>query len=267
MSEAVAPPKILPLDGGHNFREVGGYRTADGRRRLRRGRLWRSAALDQLSPSDCEHISALGIRAIADLRSDAERRRAPTASCLADGVRTLIWSHSGGHTAWGHPSSGDWAALSPEALHAEIARLYVRIADAHAAPLRDIIELIADGEAPLLVHCTAGKDRTGLVIAILLELAGVARELIFWDYEQTARHLDRGQVDLESLGAIAGPAGLAGLSAEAKDLVLGVDRSYLAAAITSLEDRFGSIEGFARGLLGAPDRTLTRFRSELLERI
>jgi protein-tyrosine phosphatase len=264
MSKAALLPRVLKLEGGHNFREVGGYPTALGGARLRRGQLWRSAALDQLSINDCALLDTLGLRAIADLRGIAERQRAPTAPQFAAGARTLVWSRNAS-PSWGRPETGDWSALSKDSLRAEIGRLYVRITDTHGDALRDLVKLIAAGGAPVLIHCTAGKDRTGLIVALLLELAGVAREWTVWDYEQTAHHLDRSRVDLESVRAIAGPMGLDGLGVEAEDMILGVDRSYLGAAFNSLEERFGSVEGFARGPLALSDAALAGLRKALIE--
>jgi protein-tyrosine phosphatase len=266
MTEAVCSGlRVLALEGGHNFREVGGYPAALGTR-LRRGRLWRSAALDRLWPQDCAAVLALDLRTIADLRTETERARFPSAPSVAAGALTLAWPSGGPAHGWSQPTSAAWQDLTADGVRAELGRLYVRIADAHVDPLRDIACRLADGGAPLLVHCTAGKDRTGIVVAVLLELLGVSREWILWDYEQTARHLNRDLVNMESVRAVGGPAlGFDALSAEVQDLILGVDRSYLATVLASLDARFGSAEGLAQKWLSLPERTLAQLRVQLLE--
>jgi protein-tyrosine phosphatase len=256
-------PQILSLEGGHNFREVGGYPALSGTR-LRRGLVWRSASLDRLSQVDCRKVRALGIRTIADLRTDAERERFPTTEDLACSVRILSWPSD--DITW---AAGNGLALRDLNLHelrAAIAQLYTRIVEAHARQFGAIIQLIADGEAPVLVHCTAGKDRTGLAIALLLELVGVPRGWILWDYEQTNRHLRQDLLNIASVAAVGGMAEwLDGLGPEARDLVLGVDRSYLVAALASMEARFGSVEAFAREGMALPAQTLQQLRERLLD--
>lgn len=158
-----------------------------------------------------------------------------------------------------------WSELSPEGLRAEIAHLYRQIVEAHAVQLGQLYHAIAEGEAPLIIHCTAGKDRTGLAIAVLLELAGAARELVVWDYEQTNRHLKRDLIDLGTMLGAGASWGVTALAAECRDLLLGVDRAYLLGALQDLDTRFGSVEGFARDRLAMSDPALRRLRERLVE--
>ena len=266
MSElAIAPPRVLALEGGHNFREVGGYPTTAGGK-LRRGMIWRSAGLDRLSGPDCEQIRALGIRTIADLRTEHERGLFPTASAVSDGVRTLAWSRGGAEASPPIQNRPAWRDLDHAALRAEIARLYTHIAEAHAPQFAEVYRAIAEGAAPILIHCTAGKDRTGLAIAILLELIGVKREWVIWDYAQTNAHLKKHMVNLESAIGVGGMADwLASLGPEGRDLLMAADEAYLLAALAEIEARFGSVGGFARQTLALPDATIEALEGRLLE--
>jgi protein-tyrosine phosphatase len=155
--------------------------------------------------------------------------------------------------------------LSLDELRGEISRLYTRIAETHARQLSDLYQSIADGGGPILIHCTAGKDRTGIAVAILLELVGVPRGWVVWDYEQTNRYLKKHMVNVESVAAVGATAKwLDTLGPEGRDLVLGVDRSYLLTALKDLDQRFGSIEAFARVGLGLSVETLDELRRTLL---
>jgi len=261
----VVTPRVLALEGGHNFREVGGYPTTSGAK-VRRGLVWRSAGLDRLSGPDCELIRSLGIRTIADLRTEHERNLFPTPTGVPDGARTLSW---GGSVEDAAPRTGTrpaWSDLDLATLRREIARLYTHVAEAHSVQFAEVYRAIADGAVPILIHCTAGKDRTGLAIAILLELIGVRREWVIWDYEQTNTHLERHMVSLESAIGVGGMADwLAALGPEGRELLLAADEAYLLAALADIEDRFGSVEDFARQALGLSTGTIDALRRQLLE--
>jgi protein-tyrosine phosphatase len=266
MSKPIVPtPRVLSLEGGHNFREVGGYPTTSGAR-LRRGMVWRSAGLNRLSAADCQTIRALGIRTIADLRTEHERRLFPTPVGLSDGLEMLAWNSDFGEDAGRAGSRRTLENLDLAALRGEIARLYTHIADAHAKPFGDVCRAIAGGAPPILIHCTAGKDRTGLAIAILLELVGVPREWIIWDYEQTNAHLDKTKVDLESAIGVGRTADwLASLSPEGRDLLLAADAAYLTAALDGIAARYGSVEAFAIEVLELSREQLDVLCRRLLE--
>jgi protein-tyrosine phosphatase len=260
-----APPRVIALDGGHNFREVGGLPTNTGAT-MRRGLIWRSAGLDLLTPLDCDRIHELGIRTIADLRTGHERDLFPTPTALSGGVRMLNWNSNAEDVSPSTDRGPAWRDLEPASLRGEIARLYTHIADAHAFQFGDIYRSIAEGGAPILIHCTAGKDRTGLAVALLLELIGVTREWILWDYDLTNTYLKKNMVRLESAIGVGGMAEwLAALGPEGRDLLLNADVEYLKAALAGIEERFGSVEHFALGPLGLSGRDLQALRDRLLE--
>lgn len=260
-----APPRVIALDGGHNFREVGGL-PMGAAATMRRGLIWRSAGLDLLTPLDCDRIHGLGIRAIADLRTAHERTLFPTPPALLDKVRTLAWNSSAEDVSPSTDRGPSWRDLAPASLQGEIARLYTHIADAHVVQFGDLYRAIAEGAAPILIHCTAGKDRTGLAVAILLELIGVDRKWILWDYKLTNTYLKKNLVRLESAIGVGGMTEwLAALGPEGRDLLLAADINYLKAALAGIEDRFGSVEAFALGPLGLSAPDLQALRDRLSE--
>jgi protein-tyrosine phosphatase len=160
----------------HNFRDVGGYRTDEGLR-VRWRRLYRSASLHLLSGEDLDRFHALGVRTVIDLRhpEEIERRgRAP------HGPRYHNLSVE--HRFWNVRDD-----YSPEAGIARFfADRYLEVSRDGRAELATALEVIADADnAPVVVHCAAGKDRTGVLVALVLRLLGVPEEDVVDDYALT----------------------------------------------------------------------------------
>lgn len=165
------------VTGTHNLRDVGGYPTSDGETRW--GRLFRSDALHLLDDSGRLALRELGVRSIVDLRGDVERTASPSA---IDGLGIRM------HHL---PIFDDAAPDAQVVVTASLAPLYDHIVDERGAQLAEAVRVIAragDDEA-VLVHCTAGKDRTGLVVALALAAVGVERDDIVADYAATAENL------------------------------------------------------------------------------
>jgi protein-tyrosine phosphatase len=219
-----------------------------------------------LSEEDCKEVLGLGIRTIADLRTDHERQLFRTPATLSSKVRTLTWTSHYDDVPTTTARESTWRDLDAAALRREIAKLYTRIAEAHVAQLRDLYTAIAEGASPILVHCTAGKDRTGIAIAILLELVGVTRDSVLHDYEQTNTGIKKHMVDLESAAGVGLAANwMAALGPEGRDVLLEANRAYLLAALADIEQRFGSVDDFALSALTLSSATLDRLRSVLIE--
>lgn len=165
-----------------NFRDLGGYRTADGRSVAWR-RLYRSDSLGKLAGADWAAFQALGVRTVIDLRHPWEvraRGRVPAHERLA--YHNLSIEHR----------PYDQAGLGPEVDPARfLADRYAEVAADGVAELRQVLEVIAHtGALPVVVHCASGKDRTGLVAALVLALLGVADEDIIADFALTERARD-----------------------------------------------------------------------------
>jgi protein-tyrosine phosphatase len=149
---SVSTPRVVALEGGHNFREVGGYPTRSGMK-LRRGMLWRSAGLHRLSPADCRTVRALGIRTIADLRTEHERNVMPTPTEVSEGLSVLSWASDADEVSRRAGERPSWSDLDAPALRGEVARLYTHIAEAHSRQFGDLYRAVAEGAAPILGHC------------------------------------------------------------------------------------------------------------------
>jgi protein-tyrosine phosphatase len=165
------------LEGSPNFRDLGGLPTIDGRF-TRHGVLFRSSALEELSSRDvCFLIDDIGLRTVIDLRSADDRE---TAQPLLDTpVRhiNLPISRGGPTTSLERPMGADGRVDMPR-----IYRMYIEVS---APSISEIIAELTSGATPALFHCAAGKDRTGVVAAILLSAVGVTRDAVIADFMET----------------------------------------------------------------------------------
>lgn len=232
----------------HNFRDVGGYR-GDGGRAVRRGRLYRSDSLGKLHGDDWERFLGLGIGTVIDLRYDWEidaRGRVPD----APGLRYH-------HLAIEHRPY-DQAALGPEVETGRyLADRYAEVAHDGVAELRRALEVIAaEDSGPVVFHCASGKDRTGLLAALVLALLGVGEDDIIADFALTALATDRLLADWRAAHPGREPA-WPGYGRAPADVM----RFFLA----DLAAAHGSVQGYAERLLGADDALVTALRRKLLE--
>ena len=148
----------------HNFRDLGGYRTDDGRT-VRWGQLYRSDSLGKLAGADLARFRELGVRTVIDLRYPWEieaRGRVPHHDGLV--WHNLSIEHRPYDQATIDPAVDPWRYLADR---------YAEVAEDGAAELREALEVVAEADGPLVFHCASGKDRTGLLAALLLTLLGV----------------------------------------------------------------------------------------------
>jgi protein-tyrosine phosphatase len=159
------PGRWVLLEGAANTRDAGGYATADGRR-VRRGMVYRSATLAGLTPAGVETFRKLGIQSVLDLRN-----------------RLTPWP----------PFNGDpWGVFLSAAVHGcpmsfaktdPPCNVYIRGVRENAASFREAFTVLSRAESyPVLYHCAAGKDRTGVLTALLLSMLGVEREMVLAEF-------------------------------------------------------------------------------------
>jgi len=248
--ELVAGQRI-PFEGVVNFRDLGGYASSLGGT-VRFGRVFRSDRLDRMTSADHDRYTALGIRTIYDLRRDEERLVSPDPYptehvCIISSLERN-----------GHPKLGD---EPPEMDGADLLRLLYRgILDHAGADIGRIFTGFADPNGvPALFHCTAGKDRTGMIAAVLLEWLGVPRELVLDDYEATNAYREKaGERDtVERLVA-------QGVSPEAAAGLLSAPRWAMEETLGELDDDFGGVEHYLRTQAGLDDAVLGGLRASLL---
>ena len=203
----------------------------------------RSDRLYGLTPEDWATLRELGIATICDLRSDAERARHPNRTPQELGARELI-------AAIDNDLRGDprlLTLLDDDPTQAGTERLmltlYRRFAPHFAPRLRSLFDALLDGGVPLLLHCTAGKDRTGFATALILTALDVPRETIMEDY-LVSRTWPGAALHRDSLRRRLLPH-KPGAELEAMvDTLLGVREAYLDAALTEVEQRYGSVPAY-----------------------
>lgn len=249
----------LGLAGAPNFRDLGGYRTRDGRT-VRRGLVFRSSKLAPLTPVDWARVETLGIHGVYDLRTVEERHAEPD-----------NWPQPPA-TVYASPKpdmAGTIAAMrragsSPAAVRGVIIGFYRRMPIDYAPEYAAFFKGLAGGATPVVVHCTAGKDRTGVASALLLTALGVPRATVVDDYEMTERLLVRpaGKPGMP-VGGKAG-ATMATLPPAAQDAVWRSDPVYIRAALETVDARYGSIDGYMRRALGMSAAEIAALRKNLL---
>ncbi|MDR2632142.1 MAG: tyrosine-protein phosphatase [Treponema sp.] len=236
------PGRLLPLEGGHNLRDLGGYPTQDGRQ-LRRGLLYRAGDLHKLSLQDRVFLEQRNIKSIVDFRGVQEKKRAPDGP-LASLVHTFELPIEAGSLMGACTRE---TGVSGEALMQE---LYGRIVESARPQYRKFFSILSHpGHTPLLFHCSAGKDRTGLAAAFILSALSVAREWIYRDYLLSASYLK----ELIRQWLAAEPQ---------EEALLSVRRGYLEAAFAKIDAAFGGIGRYIREELEADVALLREWYTE-----
>jgi len=250
--------RLLKMDGSYNTRELGGYKTKDGRT-IKWGVLYRSDKLSDISEIDQEYIQSLGIKRIVDFRSTTEKTEDP--DIIPDGIayvempievdgaiRTQIEGILKGET------EGDVKNFLIDA-NKEFITDYK---DVYSKFLKDLIS--SDG--PTLFHCTAGKDRAGFAAAITLVALGVPKEKVIDDYMKTNTFTaDRIDEMLDQIKLMS----LFQTDVEVLRPLLGVEREYIETAFKTAEETYGSLENYIKEGLEISDKEIIELRSLLLE--
>lgn len=260
------PARILPLVGACNFRDFGGYATADGRH-VRWRRLFRSGVMTRLQPASIDEVRKLDIRAVCDLRRTDERQRNPNPSFGPD-VRLFEWDTSVETSPLRRPEFARSATI--EEARAAMVGMYERIPYVLQPRLAGTFTALEQAEeGGIVVHCSAGKDRTGVAVALVLEMLGVPRERVVADYVLTNDAVDLAAQWLGAgstgIGLAETPEPIIALPPVARSAVLDAHESYIVASLHAIEARHGSVEGYLREELGLDGQLLETLRARLLE--
>lgn len=176
------PARLLPLVGAYNFRDLGGYRTVDGRS-TRWGQLFRSDTLQELSEADVQLLREIGLATIIDLRTPSELARY--------GRGPLVGEPIGYHHLALIDDDQVMNREGPAESQADLAQRYLHYLEIGKNTLVEALTMVSDqARHPLVFHCAAGKDRTGILAALVLDILGVEREVIVEDYVITASRMD-----------------------------------------------------------------------------
>ncbi|MEQ8859033.1 MAG: tyrosine-protein phosphatase [Pseudomonadales bacterium] len=240
-----------PFEGCFNFRDIGGYPTVDGRR-VRWGRYYRAGRQDRMTERDLARIRALGINTQIDLRRPdeaAEQGRGPLESLGASYHNIAVIPEGG--TDQLSRLVGDTGISG---------RRYIGYLEFGPDSWLRLFDIFAQAQHhPLLIHCTAGKDRTGVSTAFLLAVLGVDRALIEADYRLTNLDVPRQADFIESTVGLP-----AGMDREALMHAAGVPENAMGEFIDGLEARWGGPLEYLRSI-GIDDGTMDAVRENFLD--
>jgi protein-tyrosine phosphatase len=255
----VTAERIVPLQGGINFRDLGGYQTTDGRR-VRWGRVYRSGSLGGLSEADQTYLAHMGLKSVCDLRTVKEAERNP--DHLPAGARyTQI------------PIYGEGEAeryLTIRHLLMNLDRLDTLLLASYTDSLIDqkaqvfgtALRRLSDAaNLPGVTHCTAGKDRAGLTAALLLLALGVPEDTVIADYTLTNHFYG---IIRDTVRADIAPLSVISVSVDDLKALFTANPATLRAALDHIRTRYGSVNAYLRDQAGLDDATLERLKSTLL---
>jgi len=254
------PSRVLTLEGGSNFRDIGGYQSEDGRF-VRWRCLFRSGAFGQLTQHDLEVLHDLQVRTIVDLRCREERELAPSlwgapTVCSIDYPQEVVFEKALGSEAW------------------QLYEVFLELLSGH---LRFIFDALRVGETPLVVHCSGGQDRTGVTIAILLATLGVSMDQIRDDYMySTAARRRANEVDLRRVRELTAHNPVAAFyakqidergvqSLDPKPLFDSLGRPKIMLAFDVLEKRWGSLDRYLQSQCHLDQQDIQELRNRYLE--
>lgn len=239
--------RAVALEGGSNFRDVGGYPAADGKH-VAWGRIYRSGGPAMLTPADLDKIRALDLANMVDLRSDEERVLAPS---RIDGVP---------YTAVGYSMKNLRLAGGMEAV-------YRAFPTGMAPQLKQIFAKLLRDEQPLAYNCSAGQDRTGFVTAMVLSALGTPRDVIIQDYHLSTQYRRPANEMPPIDAATAAKDPVAGMFAGyqkdpvAKPLYTADGKSYLTSAFAEIDTKWGSVENYLKSEIGVGPDEIQRLRT------
>jgi protein-tyrosine phosphatase len=253
------------MQGVRNFRDIGGHLTATGAR-VRTGRIYRAGHLANATDADLERLEQLGIGVVIDFRGpsdiadEGEDRLPPGARLVsipmfdpargAD-IRTLLYEGPPELIAetFGEGRAFEAMARSAASLVTDTTRV---------EQYGDMLRTIITADAPTIIHCSAGKDRTGWAASLMLLALGVPERTVIDHYLESNLHRLEQSDRLEQFTR-------AGIDPSILEPFFGVNEEYKRAALRALAERWGGIDGYLHGGLGITDTEISRFRDEMLE--
>jgi protein-tyrosine phosphatase len=243
----VSVDRIIELEGAVNFRDLGGYATTDGQRTRWRV-LFRADGLSELTEPDLVIMRELGIRTVIDLRTGHELEQ----SRFDVDAHPVEFHHFPFIKSLGNVEAFERA---PGFLGAQYQEM---LEDAAPQIVGALSALAAPGARPAVFHCTAGKDRTGLLSALVLSLLGVPEDTVVADYALSGAAMARLRAKL----VVKYPDGK--LLIEDSDAVFSADPANMVALFAHVKQRFGTVTEYA-STIGLPDEVVARLRQAMLE--
>ena len=252
--------RIVPLDGGINFRDLGGYVSRDGRH-VKWGKLFRCGHLAELSDEDLVSLRALGIHRVHDFRREEEQRRMPSREFSAQTTADYQISIGSMSRFWDILLAGKLTALSSHELVVNSYRDCIEeVIPAYTRFMRGILDNDRGGS---LFHCAAGKDRTGMAAALILGALDVPRETIVEDYLLTLEHFDSENL-LRLVEQHLRDADVEHWQRDWLTPYCSVHRDNIEAFLDALDRNYGSIGNYLQSALGFNADDCASMRAQFL---
>lgn len=250
----------LPLEGTPNLRDLGGYRTADGRQ-TRWGRLFRAGRLSALTDADKQTLAQYDLRLICDFRREDEYQR--DATDLGNHEQISIHNlaiNPGDHS--GAIASVEMSEITADDMAQFMVMINREFALQQTGTYRRMFELLLDTETGgFLFHCSAGKDRTGFAAALILAALGVDRDTIMHDYMLTAEYYPpKGELEY-----LAGKYASPGMDLSVFQAMVDTREEYLAAAFDAIDENFDSMDHYLATELALDDLKRQRLVDRYVE--
>ena len=256
--------RLLPLDGGSNFRDIGGYPVADGRR-VKRGLLFRSGAMTGLTEEDRSYLAQFGFAAVVDLRSSEEIELYPNHWAAQADLNYISVPYSIMELT--DQNSED---TQQKQVPRDYSTTYPLIAEMIKPQLKAYFKALVEKQAPIVVNCSAGQDRTGIAAALVLTALGVDESLIMEDYllstDFRRPKLESGDVNLQEAAKTNAFARMMLDYAKEQDQskanpLITIDGTpFLKFALEAIRSEHGSIEAFLIAELGVSIADLKRLK-------
>jgi protein-tyrosine phosphatase len=260
-TQVLATERRLGMTGAPNFRDFGGYRTVDGRQ-IKWGYLFRSGQLSALSEQDTALLGSLELDLVFDFRGMDEQRSDVSRLPLQPRPRVVSLPIIPGSNARFFEEAGKQGSAPPSAMYEFMLQINRDFAGPLAATYAQMFSAILSvADARFLVHCAAGKDRTGFAAAILLLALGVPRAVVMQDYLLTARYFRPER----ELGRLRAKYRLEHMEAASILPMLEVHEDYLAVALRHIDDNYGSVEEYLQATLAVGPRELVALRERYLQ--
>jgi protein-tyrosine phosphatase len=258
-TEVLATERKFGMQGTPNFRDFGGYRTADGRQ-VKWGFLFRSGQLSSLSDQDLELLASLELDLVCDFRRLEEQESDP--SRLPEQRRPRIASlpiTPGSNSRFFEEADNQLGG--PDAMFDFMVEINRDFAEAQTETYsRMFREILAVEDARFLVHCAAGKDRTGFAVALILLALGVPRDVVMRDYMLTARFFD----PMREIDRLKRKYDMEHMDAQSILPMLEVHEDYLARALAAIEQNYPSVEAYLEQALGVGPAELAELKRRYL---
>lgn len=260
--------RLLPLDGGSNFRDMGGYVTEDGRQVVR-GKLFRSGAMAALTASDMQYLDQFDFKTVVDLRTNEEIDLFPNYWVKGRDIAYVTGDYSF-TSMMGESEEGERPARP------EMSEVYPQILKSIEPQLKAYFDAALNEQTPMVVNCSAGQDRTGVTSALMLSLLGVPYETIIEDYLLSTdfRRPDIEQADVD-LEAAAKTNAFAAMMLQYREAMPSPDRPnplmtsdqipYLVFVFDSIDKHYGSIDQYARQVLDLDGKDIEKLKTLYLE--